>query len=377
MIKIIVQVYIPKNKKERITISCVAYGFKSSVPVIEEGEGKMKLRKILCIALSVMMVGSLTACGTSQSEQKETKKDDASADKAAVLNIAYQYGIAYAPAMIAQKNKTIEKRYKDATGKEVTVNWIQMSSGADINTGIASDELNVGFMGVGPAITGVAKKVGYKIFTNVSGQEHGMMVNDDSKKSLKDIVGSDAQISVVNIGSFQHIILAMALDAEGEDPHALDSNLIAMKHPDGMTSLETGSVLGHVTTSPYIYQEQKESKLHSIDSVKNAWSKENSFIVGVASEKLHSENPELYKALCDGISDAMQFISDNVKDAAAITYEADGSTQEEEQEYLKKGYYSPETKGIKKMADFMYKNKFVDEDPGAYEDIVFDNVKGD
>ena len=29
------------------------------------------------------------------------------------------------------------------------------------------------------------------------------------------------------------------------------------------------------------------------------------------------------------------------------------------------------------MADFMYKNKFVDEDPGAYEDIVFDNVKGD
>ena len=337
----------------------------------------MKIKKFLCIALSVMMVGALTGCGASQSETKETKQGDGSSDKEAVLNIAYQYGIAYAPLMIAQKNKTIEKSYKEATGKEVTVNWIQMSSGADINTGIASDELNVGFMGVGPAITGVAKKVGYKIFTNLSGQEHGMMVNDDSVKSLKDIVGSDAQISVVNIGSFQHIILAMALEAEGEDPHALDSNLIAMKHPDGMTSLETGSVLGHVTTSPYIYKEQAESNLHSIDSVKEVWPKENSFIVGVASEKLQSDNPELYKALCDGISDAMQYINDNVKEAAAITYEADGSTQEEEEANLQKGYYVTETKGITKMAEFMYKNKFVDVDPGEYKDIVFDNVTGD
>lgn len=337
----------------------------------------MKIRKILCIALSVIMAGALTACGTSESEKKETKQGNGASGNEAVLNIAYQYGIAYAPLIIAQKNQTIEKSYKEATGKEVTVNWIQMSSGADINTGIASDELNVGFMGVGPAITGVAKKVGYKIFTNVSGQEHGLMVNDDSIKSLKDIVGSDAQISVVNIGSFQHIILAMALESEGEDPHALDSNLIAMKHPDGMTSLETGSVLGHVTTSPYIYKEQAESNLHSIDSVKDVWTNENSFIVGVASEKLYSENPDLYKALCDGVSDAMQFIKDNVKEAAALTYEADGSTQEEEEEYLTKGYYGTETKGITKMAEFMYKNKFVDVDPGKYEDIVFDNVTGD
>lgn len=331
----------------------------------------MKIKKILCIALSVMMIGAMTGCGSSKSGENGTSENEA------VLNIAYQYGIAYAPLMIAQKNKTIEKCYKEATGKEVTVNWIQMSSGADINVGIASDELNVGFMGVGPAITGVAKNVGYKIFTNLSGQEHGMMVNDESVNSLKDIIGTDSQISVVNIGSIQHIMLAMALEAEGEDPHALDSNLIAMKHPDGMTSLETGSVLGHVTTSPYIYKEQANSDLHSIDSVKEAWPKENSFIVGVASEKLYNDNPELYKALCDGIGEAMDFINNNVKEAAAITYETDGSTQEEEEENLTKGYYVTETKGVTKMAQFMYENNFVDVDPGEYKDLVFDNVVGD
>ena len=33
-----------------------------------------------------------------------------------------------------------------------------MSSGADINTGIASGSIDVGFMGVAPAITGIGGK---------------------------------------------------------------------------------------------------------------------------------------------------------------------------------------------------------------------------
>lgn len=332
-----------------------------------------KMKKLICIVLCLTMLTTLAACGSSKSD--ETTKEES--DSKAVLNIAYQYGIAYAPLMIAQKNQTIEKCYKEATGKEVTVNWIQMSSGADINTGIAADELNVGFMGVGPAITGVSKKVGYKIFTNLSGQEHGMMVNDDSVKSLKDIIGTDSQISVVNIGSIQHIMLAMALEAEGEDPHALDSNLIAMKHPDGMSALESGNVLGHVTSSPYIYKEQENSSLHSIDSVKEAWTSEDSFIVGVAAEKLYNEDKDLYDALCAGIAEAMDFINNNVKEAAAITYEADGSTQEEEEANLTKGNYAVETKGVTRMAEFMYANGFIEEDPGDYKNLVFDNVVGD
>lgn len=328
------------------------------------------MKKLVCAVLTVAMAFSLCACGAGSSKNAED-------GDVVELNIAYQYGLAYAPLVVAKENKLIEKAYEEATGKTVTVNWIQMNSGADINTGIASGELNVGFMGVGPAITGVTKNVGYKIFTNLSGQEHGIMVNDDSINSLNDFVESDKQIGVVNIGSIQHIMLAMALDNEGIDPHALDSNLIALKHPDGKTSLESGNIAAHVTSSPYIYMERNNDSLHEIESVKNAWTKDDSFIVGVASISLHDSNPELYKALCDGIGEAITYVEDNSEETAKLTYELDGNTIEDEVAYLKGGHYSVETKSVFRMASFMFENNFIDSDPVSYENLVFDNVVGD
>ena len=288
------------------------------------------------------------------------------------LTIAYQYGLAYAPVAVAQTEKFIENAYDGA----LEVEWVQMSSGADINTGVMSGSVDVGFMGVGPAITGISKNVGYKIFTNLSGQEHGLMSNDDSINTLEDIVGSENQVALVNIGSIQHIILAKCLSDNGYDAHALDANLVAMKHPDGMNALMTGSLPLHLTTNPYIFRERETEGLHEIEALKAAWPKENSFIVGVAAIDLHDNRPELYKALCDGLTEAIDYVNGNLEATAALTSQYDGNSVEDEIRYLGMGSYSAETQGIEDMARFMYDNAFIEADPGAYADLVFDNVKG-
>ena len=259
---------------------------------------------------------------------------------------------------------------------DLEVEWVQMSSGADINTGVMSGSVDVGFMGVGPAITGISKNVGYKIFTNLSGQEHGLMSNDDSINTLEDIVGSENQVALVNIGSIQHIILAKCLSDNGYDAHALDANLVAMKHPDGMNALMTGSLPLHLTTNPYIFRERETEGLHEIEALKAAWPKENSFIVGVAAVDLHDNRPELYKALCDGLTEAIDYVNGNLEATAALTSQYDGNSVEDEIRYLGMGSYSAETQGIEDMARFMFDNAFIEADPGAYADLVFDNVKG-
>ena len=66
-----------------------------------------------------------------------------------------------------------------------------------------------------------------------------------------------------------------------------------------------------------------------------------------------------------------------MEEAAAITSEFDGNSVEDEIEYLKKGSYSVETSGVTEIAQFMFDNQFIDTEPGAYEDLVFDNVQGD
>lgn len=323
-------------------------------------------RKLL--AMLMVLALALTACGQGG---KSTK------DETATLNIAYQYGLAYAPLIIAKEQGLIEKAYKEKTGKEITVNWHQMNSGADINVGITSGSLDVGFMGIAPAITGVTKNVGYKIFTNLSGQEHCLSTNDESIKSFDDLIGSKHQIAVVNVGSIQHIILAKALYDNGYDAHALDSNLVVMKHPDGMASLESGSIACHVTSSPYIFMERENEDLTELMEVNEAWTKDNSFIVGVASEKLYNNNKDGYDALSKGISNAIDYLNNNTEDAAKITCEFNGNSVEDELKYLKLGNYTTKTKGVYELATFMKETGFIEELPESYEDFVFDNVEGD
>lgn len=336
----------------------------------------MKMKNFIKIAAVCMsFVFLAVGCGNSGQVSEKAEGQEAGGE-AVTLSLAYQYGLAYAPLGIMQEQKLIEKAYEEATGGQVTVNWNQMSSGADINTGISGGSLDGGFMGVGPAVTGVTKGVGYKIFTNLSGQEHGIMTNDENIKSFDDLIGSSNQIALVNIGSFQHIILGLALEKAGYDPHALDSNIVAMAHPDGMTALESGNVSCHLTSSPYIFQEREDENLHEINDVAEVWGIDDSFIVGVASEKLHDDNPQLYNALCDAVEEAVNFMNDNPEEAAKITCEFDGNSEEDELAYIKKSKYTVETNRLFELASFMARNEFIDTAPESYEDLVYENVSG-
>ena len=202
------------------------------------------------------------------------------------------------------------------------------------------------------------------------------MSNDPEVKDLEDLIGSSKQIALVNIGSFQHIVLAKALDNAGLDPHALDSNIVAMAHPDGMAALQSGNVSCHLTSSPYIFTERADSSFHELTEVNDAWGPEDSFIVGVASSTLHDDE-DLYNAVCTGIERAMEFITDSAEDAAAILCEFDGNTAEEELEYLEKGVYTPQTSKLFEMATFLSDAEFIDKKIESYSDLVYSNVTGD
>ncbi len=104
---------------------------------------------------------------------------------------------------------------------------------------------------------GVTAGIPYKMYGTIAAQPHELLTNDDSIHSLKDIT-DDKKISVVNIGSIQHILLAMLAKEELGDAHALDNNLVAMSHPDGMTALMSGSVACQLTTAPYIFKAKEQ-----------------------------------------------------------------------------------------------------------------------
>lgn len=312
--------------------------------------------------LILIMTLSLAACGGG----------DETADGKTKLTIAHQYGIAYAPLEVMKQQKLIEKHYDG-----VEVEWSTLNSGSAINEGFLSGDIDVGAMGVAPAITGVTSGVPYKICSNMSAQPHKIMTNNPNIKSLKDI--TDEKIALVNIGSIQHILLAMAAKEQLGDAHALDENIAAMAHPDGMSSLISGSVDCHLTTSPYVFKEAEEDGITEVEALESVWPSGNSFIVAVASTDLQENNPELYDAVVAALAEAIDYINNNTAEAAEMLCEAEDVDAATMEKWLtdKDCVYSTETKGVMDMANFMAEEGFLEnEGPKDFSDLAFDNVKG-
>ena len=319
-------------------------------------------KKVIAVMLILIMTLSLAACGGG----------DETADGKKKLTIAHQYGIAYAPLEVMKQQKLIEKHYDG-----VEVEWSTLNSGSAINEGFLSGDIDVGAMGVGPAVTGVTSGVPYKICSNMSAQPHKIMTNNPNIKSLKDI--TDEKIALVNIGSIQHILLAMAAKEQLGDAHALDENIAAMAHPDGMSSLISGSVDCHLTTSPYVFKEAEEDGITEVEALESVWPSGNSFIVAVASTDLQENNPELYDAVVAALAEAIDYINNNTAEAAEMLCEAEDVDAATMEKWLtdKDCVYSTETKGVMDMANFMAEEGFLEnEGPKDFSDLAFDNVKG-
>lgn len=321
-------------------------------------------KKITAILVSVCMMFCLASCGKKTEEEKDT------------LTIAYQGGIGYAPVHVLEAKDLIETKYKEATGKEVEVEFQKLDSGADINTGIIGDTIDIGCMGIAPAISAVSNGIPAKVLTGLCSQSHGLMTSDAKIKTLSDI--GNEQIALVNIGSIQHILLAMACEKELGDAHALDNNIVKMAHAEGFAALEAGTYKLHLTSSPYINRERENEAYSEIKAVNEIWPDGNTFLVALATTKLQSENEELFNAVTEAFEEAITFINENQQETAEIV--ADKLDQDVETTLAdlqdETSMFFGELKGATQMAEFMYRAEFMESEV-TFEKLTFPNVKGD
>ena len=311
-------------------------------------------KKLLAIILCLGVLFCLAACGGSE-DKTETQ----------TITIAYQGGIGYAPVHIMEAKKLIEKNYDE----EITVKFVKLDSGAAINEGIIGGTIDIGCMGVGPAISGVAAGIPYKVISNLSSQSHGLMSNNKEITKLEDIKSED-KIALVNTGSIQHILLSMAAEKVLGDAHALDNNIQAMSHAEGMAALESGTVTLHLTSSPFIYQERANENYTELKEISEVWPSGSSFLVAMASEKL-SQNEKLFTAVSAAFDEAIEFINTNKAETAEIEAEYLGLDLETVNSYLDEEdcQYFSELKGADVMADFMFSAGFIT------REVSMDNFK--
>lgn len=233
------------------------------------------------------------------------------------VTIAYQPGLGYAPLLVAKQEKVLEKKFPD-----VKFTWKVLNSGSAIRDGILAGEIQVGAGGIGPFIVGQTQGVPWKIVTALDDANLHLMVKDPKIKTLADLKGK-GKIAMPGPDSIQAVVLRKAAEKELGDPKALDSQIVAMGHPDGLQSLASGQVAAHLTSPPFQGQEKAAGARKLVGSYDVFG--QHTFNSVYVTESFQKSNKEVVDALRQAVADAAEKLESD-PDAAAKILVAEKST---------------------------------------------------
>ncbi len=141
----------------------------------------------------------------------------------------------------------------DAQGKfaekNITAELVQFNNGGDLMTAMASGEVDVGYVGIAPVLSSVAKGVPVKVISSAQTDGSGIVVTKDSGiTSAADLKGKS--IATPGEASIQYVLLTYYLKENNLSTD--DLNISAMKVPSMNDALKTKQIDGIITFQPYV-----------------------------------------------------------------------------------------------------------------------------
>lgn len=133
--------------------------------------------------------------------------------------------------------------------KNIKTELVQFNNGGDLMTAMASGEVDVGYVGIAPVLSSVAKGVPVKVISSAQTEGSGIVVTKDSGiTSAADLKGKS--IATPGEASIQYVLLSYYLKQNGLTTK--DLNISAMKVPSMNDALKTKQIDGIITFQPYV-----------------------------------------------------------------------------------------------------------------------------
>ncbi|WLV24022.1 aliphatic sulfonate ABC transporter substrate-binding protein [Aciduricibacillus chroicocephali] len=263
-------------------------------------------KKFALILITALFAGLLAACGNNDGGSSEPKKE---------VTIGYFPNLTHIATIVG-----LEKGYfKDAFGKDVKIKTKTVNNGGLFMEAMATNAIDIGTVGPGPAINYYVKDPKYHI---VSGAVNGgavLVADKDAKiNSLKDLDGKKVAIPV--IGSTQDVMLRKALNEVGLKPKSNGGTVDL--HPaapaDTTTLFKQNAVDAAATQEPwgYVLETQADGNV-ILGWDKFAWGKDSTNTVVVTSDGF-TKNKDQVKQYLSAHKKAVQFIKDNPDEAKKL-----------------------------------------------------------
>ena len=303
----------------------------------------------------------------------------------AEITVAQQFGVAFLPLMLMERDQLIEKHAK-AAGVEVKTNWQKVAGPSVINDGLLSGNVHFGAVGA-PSLATLWSRtktnVGVKGAAAMTSYPLYFVTRNPDLKSLKDLTQKD-KIAVPSVKiSTQALMLQMsAYDLFGPTNYQkFDELTVSLAHPDAMVALmnNTSGVNAHFATSPFYEQEMKLPGARVLTTSYDILGGRASALVVVTTTKFHDANPKLYKAFLAAEKEAIDTINRDKRKAAqdylSIAKDTKNSVDDIFAVINDKDYaftLSPEK--VFKTAVFMGKVGTIKDPPAKWQDLFFPDI---
>lgn len=262
------------------------------------------MRKITWMLLLLFVVMTLSAC-----EEKLT-----ASGKPQVVRVGVFKNITHAAAYIALEQGYFTREW----GNDVKIEVTAFDNGSDLSIAMATGDIDVGFVGPGPATTFFLKSANYRV---VSGSNNGGAVlvarNDAGINGVKDLV--DKTIAIPSKGNTNEISLRMLLQQEGIllGRDAGSAHLIVRSPSDALISFRQKEIDAALVPEPWGTQIEKAG----LGKVVVDWQAippnhgDYPTVIMVASDKLIQQHRDIVKGAIKANMDGIAFIQSNPEKA--------------------------------------------------------------
>lgn len=261
---------------------------------------KSMKNKLTAVLAAGVLATSMVGCGSTAKEAELTD-----------LTITHVTSPLNVPSIIQKTNNIFADEFK-ANGKDVTINYADITSGADQTQALASGDVDVLYaVGGTSVISAAANGADIKILNMYSRSPEAfcMYSHDASIKSAEDLRGKTIAGPT---GTNLHQLLVAYLEKAGMTID--DVNFVNMKIPEARAALETKDVDVALLAGPTAYQAEKDG----YNLVTNGKGLTDAVIAVAVTEKFYNEHKEDLEIFKQAEANIIKFMNENHDEAMEI-----------------------------------------------------------
>ena len=223
------------------------------------------------------------------------------------ITIGYQPSDHDAALFVAEA----QEQYKN---QGLNVKTVQFKNGGDMLTAMASGDVDIGYLGLTPALSGIQNGVPIKVVSGAQLEGSAILVGEDSNiNSVADLKGKT--VATLGEASIQHFLLSYALNESGLSIDDVEES--GMKSADMVTALRDNKVDAIFVPEPFATTVVENGYGRILEDSGDIIS-EHPCCVIVASDDFIKNHPNETKKIVEINTNATEFIQNNATGAAAL-----------------------------------------------------------